>query len=99
MPARAVTSRTMRADNYALSEETKRVRDQQQAQLTDAAYEDAQRLLRKHRPALDRVANALLEKETLDRDELAALFKGVEPESRSSDSVGVVRALGADPTG
>ncbi len=65
-----VSSRTMRADNYALSEETKRVRDQQQAQLTDAAYEDAQRLLRKHRPALDRVANALLEKETLDRDEL-----------------------------
>src|SRR5206468_10357084 len=53
-----VSSRTMRADNYALSEETKRVRDQQQAQLTDAAYEDAQRLLRKHRPALDRVANA-----------------------------------------
>src|SRR6184192_3874322 len=45
-----VSSRTMRADNYALSEETKRVRDQQQAQLTDAAYDDAQRLLRKHRP-------------------------------------------------
>src|SRR5437763_1253698 len=59
-----VTSRTMRADNYALSEETKRVRDQEQARLTDSAYEDAQRLLRKHRSALDRVANALLEKET-----------------------------------
>jgi hypothetical protein len=41
----------------------------------------------------------LLEKETLDRDELAALFTDIEPESRSSDSVGTVRALGADPTG
>src|SRR5213593_2701825 len=88
-----VTSRTMRADNYALSEETKRVRDQQQAQLTDAAYEDAQRLLRKHRPALDRVANALLEKETLDRDELDALLSDVEPDSRSSETVGTVRVV------
>src|SRR6266496_3610349 len=88
-----VSPRTMRADNYALSEETKRVRDQQQAQLTDAAYEDAQRLLRKHRPALDRVANALLEKETLDRDELDVLLADVEPDSRSSETVGTVRVV------
>src|SRR5205814_10329521 len=42
-----VVSRTMRADNYALSEETKRVRDQEQARLTDQAYLDARRLLGK----------------------------------------------------
>src|SRR6476620_3469704 len=83
-----VTSRTMRADNYALSEETKKLRDSEQGRLTDSAYEDAQRLLRKHRPALDRVANALLEKETLDRDELDALLADVEPDSRSSETVG-----------
>ena len=39
------TSRTMRADNYALSEETKRLRDQEQARLTDEAYADAVRLI------------------------------------------------------
>jgi cell division protease FtsH len=94
----SVTSRTMRADNYALSEETKRLRDTEQSLLTDAAYIDSLRLLAKHRVALDRVAAALLDKETLDRDELAALFVGVEAESRSSDSVGVVRVLGADTT-
>src|SRR5204862_6679849 len=33
----ATTSRTMRADNYALSEETKRSRDEEQARLTDEA--------------------------------------------------------------
>src|SRR5947208_6501363 len=33
-----VSSRTMRADNYSLSEETKRLRDQEQARLTDEAY-------------------------------------------------------------
>ena len=42
-------SRTMRADNYALSEETKRMRDSEQARLTDHAYEEALRLLGKHR--------------------------------------------------
>src|SRR5918911_1460528 len=47
-----VSSRTMRADNYALSEETKRMRDQAQGTLTDEAYVDAQRLLQKHRSVL-----------------------------------------------
>jgi cell division protease FtsH len=88
-----VTSRTMRADNYALSEETKRVRDQEQARLTDGAYEDAQRLLRKHRRALDRIANALLEKETLDRVELDGLLADVEPESRSAETAGTVKVI------
>ena len=44
-----VTSRTMRADNYALSEETKRLRDSEQARLTDDAYAEAVRLIEKHR--------------------------------------------------
>ena len=46
-----VSSRTMRADNYALSEETKRLRDAEQARLTDEAYDEAMRLLTKYRAA------------------------------------------------
>jgi cell division protease FtsH len=88
-----VTSRTMRADNYALSEETKRLRDSEQARLTDQAYDEAVRLLTKHRPALDRVAAALLEKETLGREELLALFGDIAAESRNTDTVGTVRAV------
>ena len=83
-----VASRTMRADNYALSEHTKRVRDQEQARLTDHAYQEALRLLTKHRSSLDLVASALLEKETLLRSELARLLAGVEPESNASERVG-----------
>ncbi len=86
-------SRTMRADNYALSEESKRLRDSEQARLTDDAYEEAQRLLRKHRSLLDRVASALLERETLDRDELDEMLSELVPESRSSETVGTVRLL------
>jgi ATP-dependent Zn protease len=89
----AAASRTVRADNYALSEETKRHRDEEQARLTDEAFEDALRLLQKHRASLDRIALALLEKETLDKEELTKLLEGVEPESRSAETVGTVQAL------
>jgi ATP-dependent Zn protease len=88
-----VSSRTMRADNYALSEETKRVRDQEQARLTDDAYQEAVRLITKHRAALDRLAQALLEKETLIRDEMQALLADIEPESQASETVGRVVPL------
>jgi cell division protease FtsH len=91
--ADAVTSRTLRADNYALSEATKRLRDEEQANLTDGAYEEAVRLLRKHRAPLDRIAAALLEKETLVREELLALVEDVEPESRAAETVGVPRVV------
>jgi cell division protease FtsH len=92
----SAVSRTMRADNYALSEETKRMRDQEQARLTDQAYSEAIRVITKHRGLLDRVANALLDKETLNREELLAVFGDVEPESRAAESVGVVRVLNAE---
>jgi cell division protease FtsH len=91
--ADSVSSRTLRADNYALSEETKRLRDSEQARLTDSAYSEALRLLHKHRVPLDRLAAALLEKETLVRDEVVALLTDVEAESRASDAVGVPRVV------
>jgi cell division protease FtsH len=91
-----VASRTMRADNYALSEETKRLRDNEQSRLTDEAFQEALRLLQKHRPTLDRIAQALLEKETLDNGQLGALLEGVEPESRSSETAGTIRIVAAD---
>ena len=89
----AVTSRTMRADNYALSEATKQLRDDAQAQLTDGAYAESIRLVTKHRAPLDRIAAALLEKETLVRDEVLELFKDVEQESSASETVGVPRVV------
>jgi cell division protease FtsH len=97
--AESVTSRTMRADNYALSEATKRLRDEEQANLTDGAYDEALRLLRKHRVPLDRIAAALLEKETLVREELLELVAEVEPESRASETVGVPQVVASKPSG
>ena len=89
----AVASRTLRADNYALSEETKRLRDAEQARLTDGAFQEAVRLIDKHRVSLDRLAAMLLERETLNRDELDALLADVEPESHAAETVGTVRVV------
>ena len=72
------------------------MRDEEQARLTDEAFEESLRLLNKHRPALDRIALALLDKETLVKDELAELLSGVEAESHSSETVGTVRAVASD---
>jgi ATP-dependent Zn protease len=55
------------------------------------------RLLRKHRAPLDRLAIALLEKETLVRDEVVEMLAEVEAESRASDSVGVPRVVASQP--
>ena len=94
-----VNSRTMRADNYALSEHAKRLRDEEQGNLTDTAYADAIRLISKHRAALDRMAHALLEKETLHRAELDELLADVAAESDASGTVGRVVPLGQSDTG
>ena len=45
----SLTTRTVRADNFALSEDTKRQRDQEQSQICDYAYAEALRLLEEHR--------------------------------------------------
>src|SRR5438874_83464 len=91
-----IASRTMRADNYALSEETKRLRDQEQALLTDGAFSEAVRLLKKHRASLDRVAAALLQKETLGREEVLELLADVQFESHASETVGTPRVVSAE---
>ena len=77
-------------DNIAYA---KRMRDKEQAHLTDGAYAEAVRLIEKHRSSLDRLSQALLEKETLMREEVLLLLTDVEPESRASETVGTPRVV------
>ena len=74
----SLTTRTVRADNFALSEDTKRKRDQEQSQICDYAYGEAKRLLEEHREALERLASKLLERETLDREDVATMLHDVQ---------------------
>jgi hypothetical protein len=50
-------------------------------------------LIEKHRASLDRLSQALLEKETLMREEVLLLLTDVEPESRASETVGTPRVV------
>jgi cell division protease FtsH len=74
----SLTTRTVRADNFSLSEDTKRKRDQEQSQICDYAYAEAKRLLEEHREALERLASKLLERETLDREDVATMLHDVQ---------------------
>ena len=56
--------------------------------IIDSAYKDAEQLLKDHRDQLDRVAEALLEMETLDADEFEAIYSGTKTveELQTADS-------------
>ena len=82
-------SQQMRADDYALSEETKRLRDREQRAITDGAYAWALRAVAEYRVHLDRLAQALLERETLTRPEVDAILVELPPLSDAAGDVGV----------
>jgi cell division protease FtsH len=82
-------SQQLRADNYGLSEKTKQLRDREQRAIADRAYNDALRLVIEHREHLDRVALALLERETIGRTEVRELLADLEPVSNASREIGV----------
>jgi cell division protease FtsH len=88
-----IVSHTLRADDYPLSEQSKQLRDEEQSRITDTAYGESMRLLEKHRASLDRVALELLDKETISREEMQDMLADVGAESRSSETIGVVRAI------
>jgi cell division protease FtsH len=54
--------------------------DQEVSGIVREAHERARDALSRHREALDRIAQRLIEVETLDADEFAALFEGVSEE-------------------
>ena len=53
-----------------LSEETARAIDEEVSRIIDESHEEARRLLTEHRKELDALAGALLERETLDEEEI-----------------------------
>lgn len=86
---RTTQSQQMRADDYALSEETKRLRDREQRAITDDAYGWALRVVAEYRAHLDRLAQALLDRETLTRPEVDAILGDLSPLSDAAGDVGV----------
>ncbi|MCW2922952.1 MAG: ATP-dependent metalloprotease FtsH [Thermoleophilia bacterium] len=74
---KTVNSLALKANNYSLSERTKELRDVEQRELADHAYERARAMLAERRDLLEKLATVLLEQETLDQGEVEAIL-GVE---------------------
>jgi cell division protease FtsH len=80
----------------APSDETASVIDQEVRDIIAAAQREAATILTAHRPALDRMAAALLDKETLDAAEIAAVFSRVPKWRRLRQGVGVIEPAPTD---
>ncbi|UCC85369.1 MAG: ATP-dependent zinc metalloprotease FtsH [Gemmatimonadota bacterium] len=61
-----------------VSEETAQLVDAEVRKLLEDAYQDASRVMKKNLDKLHVLANALLDRETLDSDEIRAVFEGKE---------------------
>jgi cell division protease FtsH len=74
----------------AHSDETTTAIDQEVRDIIAAAQREAATILSAHRPALDAMAAALLEKETLDAAEITALLSRVPKWRRRPEGVGAI---------
>ena len=61
---------------WVISEHTARLVDEEVKRLLDTAHERAHEVLKEHGDLLESVAQALLERETLGREEIEALERG-----------------------
>jgi cell division protease FtsH len=64
-------------DQDALSDLTRRIRDEEQRELAFEAHRTAWELITGHRELLDRIASELLDKETLGRSQMDRIMEGV----------------------
>ena len=81
------------------SEAAWRLRDEEGRELVHEAESLARRVLGGHRPALDALAGALLERETLERADLDALTGGLTPLDRRSGPGLRIAAAEPEPRG
>ena len=76
------------ANTNQLSEQTASLIDSEVKTLIHTAYERCEQILRDNMEILHRLANFLLDNETMDNAQLEALYKGEEPPVASAKSLG-----------
>ena len=67
-------SRHLPADDYTISDATRRTLDEEQQHLTDLAYRRAQAMVLEHRELLDSFAGTLLDREVLERKDIERIM-------------------------
>jgi cell division protease FtsH len=71
--------------------------DKEVRRLIDESYEEARQILVQYRTNLDKIVDALLEQETIEKDALTALLQGVEKRP-PRETNGSRAALSLSPT-
>ena len=71
----SITSRRLPVDDYSVSENSRRIVDEEQQEMTDHAYRRARDMIMANRPLLNAFAEHLLKQEVLERDDIEQLVQ------------------------
>jgi len=91
---------SLRVAPEAMSEATRRVRDEEVRELADQAARAARAILGGHRHQLDELAATLLSNEVLERGDIEAIMNGIPhaaPERRGTRHLGIAAATAVNP--
>jgi cell division protease FtsH len=69
----SVSSRRLPADDYSVSDNTRRIVDEEQQEITDLAFRRAHALIGSNRDLLESLAQGLLEREVLECEDISAI--------------------------
>ena len=94
-------SKQLPADDYSMSDATRRMIDEEQQYITDLAHRRALRMVSENRELLEAFARQLLENEVLERADIDTLMErhrtSRPPLERSGDSRELPRIAAAEP--
>jgi cell division protease FtsH len=76
------------AEERDYSEEVAQIIDEEVRSIIDRQYKRAEEILRANREVLERITDALMEKETIDRDEFLRLMQGAVPPAQGGRQPG-----------
>jgi cell division protease FtsH len=92
-----LASKQLPADDYSMSDATRRMVDEEQQYLTDLAHRRAMRLVAKHRTLLEAFAFMLLENEVLEREDIERMVDRYTGRAASLDGDPLVKDLEPGP--
>jgi cell division protease FtsH len=90
-----LASKQLPADDYSMSDATRRLVDEEQQYLTDLAHRRAVKLVADNRTLLEAFAHTLLETEVLERDDIERLVAAHRGQGAAFD--GAPAAPGSEP--
>ncbi len=84
-------SKQLPAEDYSMSDHTRRLVDEEQQFIADQAHRRAEQMIAEHRPLLEAFAQTLLDREVLERDDierLVAEHEGDQPRPARLEPIG-----------